>query len=242
MPQEAQDTGTARIAIVEDEADMARVLEFNLKQRGHDAVILETCSAALNAIPTAPPDLVLLDVRLPDGSGLDVLQQLRGDKRTADVPVIIVSAMGDEETVVDGLNRGADDYVTKPFRVHELMARVSAALRRRTGVAVEAASLVCGDISLVPDRREVVAGGSDVSLTRSEFDLLAHFVANPDRVFTRQQLCHQALGAGNAVQERTIDAHIRTIRKKLGEPGKRLATVWGIGYKLVESPADSTAE
>jgi len=211
---------------------MARVLEFNLKQRGHEITILETCSAALNTIPSDPPDLVLLDMRLPDGSGLDVLQQLKQDRRTADIPIIIVSALGDEETVVNGLNLGADDYVTKPFRVHELMARVAAALRRHAGVAVPPPSLSCGNISLVPDRREVVAGGDEVSLTRSEFDILAHFVANPNRVFTRQQLCHQALGAGDAVQERTIDAHIRTIRKKLGESGRCLTTVWGIGYRL----------
>jgi len=107
-------------------------------------------------------------------------------------------------------------------------------------VQIQSPSLSCGDIALVPDRREVIAGGMDVSLTRSEFDLLAHFVANPDRVFTRRQLCHQALGAGGAVQERTIDAHIRTIRKKLGKPGKRLATVWGIGYRLVDAPSAPT--
>lgn len=230
----------ARILVVEDESDMARVLAFNLSRQGYDVTTAASVDAARRAMRAGRPDLVLLDLRLPDGSGLDLLAEIKDNEETAACSVVIVSAIGDEQTVVRGLNTNADDYVTKPFRVNELMARVGGVLRRRGGAAPGArAALSSGDIVLDPDRHEAHVGGSPVELTRSEFALLAHFIGAPERVFTRHQLCHDALGAGDAVQERTIDAHVRTIRRKLGDAGRRLVTVWGIGYKLT-APRDAS--
>jgi len=224
----------ARILVVEDESDMARILEFNLSQQGHCASVAPEGRVALERFEEWRPDLVLLDLRLPDMSGLDVLRAFKEDQRSAGAPVIIVSALGDEDTVVEGLNLGADDYVTKPFRVHELMARVSGALRRAQAGTPSAPLLRLGEIVVDVEAREVRVGECQVDFTRSEFDLLAHLVRHAGRAFTRHQLCHQALGAGDSVQERTVDAHIRTIRRKLGEAGRRLTTVWGVGYKVVE--------
>ncbi|NOY81109.1 MAG: response regulator transcription factor [Kiritimatiellaeota bacterium] len=230
----------ARVLVIEDEPDMARVLSYNLERHGCKVWTAGTGRAARDRLGSDVPDLVLLDLRLPDVSGLELLEELKSGPSPLAAPVIVVSALGDEETVVAALNSGADDYVTKPFRTRELLARVDRALARRstTGDAVsgDAAPLRAGSISMDPETRETLAHGSPVPLTRTEFDLLAFFVRRPGRVFTRQQLCTDALGAGGSVQERTIDAHIRTIRRKLGPAGKQLVTVWGIGYRLAETP------
>ena len=231
MPQ------TTCVLVVEDEGDMARILEYNLTQSGYSVCCTAEGKAVVPHVRAHGPDLVLLDLRLPDVSGLDVLRDLKSDAATQTVPVIIVSALGDEETVVAGLNLGAADYVTKPFRIRELLARAAAALRRGGSGAPPDGVLSVGAIRLVVDSREVLAEDRAVELTRSEFDILAHCARYPGRVFTRQQLCHHALKAGDAVQGRTIDAHVRTIRRKLGAPGRQLVTVWGIGYKLVAEPA-----
>jgi DNA-binding response OmpR family regulator len=180
---------------------------------------------------------MLLDLRLPDGSGLDFL------RAQADAPpTIVVSALGDEPTVVEALNLGAEDFVTKPFRMKELLARVSGTLRRHTVVQPSASvspseTIRSGAIVMNFATFEVECDGDLAGLTRSEFQILEHFMKNPDRVLTRKQLCDEALDAGGSVQERTIDAHIRTIRRKMGEQGKRIATVWGVGYRLLDPEA-----
>ncbi|MCK5801205.1 MAG: response regulator transcription factor [Lentisphaeria bacterium] len=226
---------TAQVLVVEDESDMARVLEFNLERRGYDCVLAETLAAARNAFATRRPDLVLLDLRLPDGSGLDFLAELQSEPETRAVPVLVASALGEEDTVVQALESGAEDYVVKPFRVGELMARVARVLRRRVEArhAEEPESMAAGEVAIVPETRTVTVAGKVVEFTRTEFDLVAHFVKLPVKVWTRKQLCDLVLEAGGAVQERTIDAHIRTIRRKLGAAGGMLQTVWGVGYKLV---------
>jgi two-component system phosphate regulon response regulator PhoB len=224
----------ASILIVEDEADMARILEFNLSQHGCRVAVVACGRAAVARVRQEKPDLVLLDLRLPDVPGQEVLKALRQDPAVSPPPVIIVSALGDEETVVEGLNLGAEDYVNKPFRVRELLARVDRALRRQARPRAED-TLQVAEVEVDVARREVRVAGQGVELTRTEFDLLLYLIRQPGRVFTRQQLCNQALGAGGAVQERTIDAHVRTIRRKLGPVGARIETAWGIGYKFSES-------
>lgn len=220
----------ARVLVVEDEDDMRRILEYNLRQQGY---VVRCAGDAAGVWPVlAEADLVVLDLRLPDAFGLDVLEAIKADPDRAGVRVIVVSALGDEDTVVSALNMGADDYVTKPFRVKELMARVSRVLRRGGDELAQATELGFEQIVVHTDRHEVSVAGERVDLTRSELALLAHFVRNPGRVLTRQKLCHDALGAGDAVQQRTIDAHVRTIRRKLGSAGRYLVTVWGIGYKM----------
>ena len=224
------------ILVVEDERDMRHILEYNLGQQGYRVTTAGTGKEMRAALQGDPPDLVLLDLRLPDAFGLDLLRDLRRAGPTSALPVIIVSASGEEETVVKGLNLGADDYVTKPFRLHELLARVASVLRRRPPDAPAPAVLQVGEIVVDAARRASRVKERPIDLTRTEFDLLAHFLRHPGRVFTRQQLCEQALGAGGNVQERTIDAHMRTIRRKLGTAGRCLVTVWGIGYQLTSAP------
>ncbi len=220
--------------VAEDEADMARVLEYNLAQEGYEVLVVKRGDDALAMARERLPDLVLLDLMLPGISGLNVLRELKARAETAKVGVIIVSALGSEDDIVLGLNLGADDYVVKPFRIRELLARVSAACRRGEPTADEEQTLVSGEVTINPSRHEVVANGEKIDLTPSEFAIVAHLARRPGRVFTRWQLC-EALGVGDSVQERTIDAHVRTIRKKLGRAGKRIMTVWGVGYKFAEA-------
>lgn len=224
----------ASILVVEDEIDMARILEFNLSNLGHEVSVAGTGDTARRRLAEMAPDLVLLDLRLPDAFGVDLLREIKGNPDTASVPTIVVSALGDEETVVEALNLGAEDYVTKPFRIRELLARVNAALRRHVQPGEEAAVISWGPFHVDPSSRQVSVADEPVDLTRTEFDLLRHFAANPGRVFTRKQLCRDPLGTEGAVQERTIDAHMRTIRRKLGDAGRYLVTVWGVGYKMAE--------
>ena len=219
--------------VAEDEADMARVLEYNLAQEGYDVLVAKRGDDALAMARERPPDLVLLDLMLPGISGLNVLRELKARPETAKVGVIIVSALGSEDDIVLGLNLGADDYVVKPFRIRELLARVSAACRRGEPTDDEQ-TLVSGEVTIDPSRYEVTADGERIDLTPSEFAIVAHLARCPGRVFTRWQLC-EALGIGDSVQERTIDAHVRTIRKKLGKAGRRIVTVWGVGYKFAEA-------
>lgn len=222
------------ILVVEDEFDLRKVLEYNLREAGYEVRSAPTCAQANALLEAVQPDLVILDLRLPDGSGLDILSRTRSNPSSAETAIVVVSALGDEETVVKALNEGADDYVTKPFRVNELLARVAGILRRRSPSAEPPTPVItCGPISLNVETYAVTVEGADVELTKSEFALLLHLVRHVSKVFTRQQLCFQALESGGAVQERTIDAHIRTIRRKLGDAGRQLVTVWGVGYKIV---------
>ena len=231
----AQTDSGSTVLVVEDEADMARILQVNLCSLGHTVALAATLAAARLQFQAARPDLVLLDLRLPDGLGSEFLRDLKADPASAAIPVIIVSALGDEDTVVQALNLGADDYVTKPFRTGELLARVATALRRRPP-SLEALPPLCfGPIQMDRTTREVRVDGALVEFTRTEFDLLAYFVGNAGRVFTRKHLCEEALGSAGAILERTIDAHVRTLRRKLGDAGRCLVTVWGVGYRLVQA-------
>ena len=223
----------AIVLVVEDEMDMARILELNLEHIGCVVSRVASGREARAWLADHRPDLVLLDLRLPDIFGVDLLVEMRQAAATRHVPVLVVSAIGDEETVVQALNQGATDYVVKPFRTRELLARVAAALRRSTEESGDEQLLTVGSITVDVERRKILVAGKEIDFTRTEFDLVHHFCANPDRVFTRKQLCDDPLGTAGAVQERTIDAHIRTIRRKLGDAGRMLVTVWGVGYKLV---------
>ncbi|MBN2450658.1 MAG: response regulator transcription factor [Lentisphaeria bacterium] len=233
----AQEIRPARILVIEDENDMARILDFNLSSLGHQVTVASSGTAARAAFQHPVQDLVMLDLRLPDTSGLDLLAEIRRHPTWQAVPVIVASALGDEATVVEALQAGAEDYVVKPFRMNELMARVTGVLRRHAETAKDESEVTrCGAVEMDPATRQVLVHGMPVEFTRTEFDLLLFFARNPERVFTRRQLCDQALGSGGAVQERTIDAHIRTIRRKLGDAGRHVVTAWGVGYKLVCCP------
>ena len=224
-----------KVLVVEDEADMAHVLNYNLSKADYGVFTARSGDDCLSQARSEKPDLILLDLRLPGVGGLNVLRELKADPETRDIPVIIVSALDSEDDVVLGLNLGAEDYVVKPFRMREVMARVAAALRRTREVEEEDREVACGEVSVNLSRHETLVDGEIVHLTPSEQNILVHLMRRPGRVFTRRQLCDHALRAGDAIQERAIDAHVRTIRRKLGPAGRRIVTVWGVGYKFVEA-------
>ena len=226
-----------RIVIVEDEPDIVDVISHNLKREGYQVATSGRGDDGLKLIRRLSPALVLLDLMLPGLDGLGVCQELKSDPITADIPVIIISAKGEESDVVIGLGMGADDYVTKPFSQRELLARVKAVLRRgtRSAETAQRERVAVGDLILDAARHEVSVAGELVSLTATEFRVLFQLASQPGRAFTREQLLNRVVGKGAVVVDRNIDVHIRSIRKKLGEPGQMIQTIRGVGYRLVES-------
>jgi two-component system phosphate regulon response regulator PhoB len=224
----------ARILVVEDEQDLASLLDYNLKADGHQTEVVHTGAAAISRFRTTKPDLVLLDLMLPDISGNEVARLLReGDPRR--VPIIMVTARGEEADRVRGLELGADDYIVKPFSVKELMLRVKNVLRRSTGEvpAVGGPVVSAGEIVLDTDRHEVRVAGEVVVLTALEFRLLKTFLERPGRVQTRELLLSDVWGIDADITTRTVDTHIKRLREKLGPAGDIIETIRGVGYKLV---------
>lgn len=219
------------IMVVDDNEKIVEVLAEYLEASGYRTVRAFDGPTALTRLAEQRPDLALLDVMLPGIDGLELTRrfQARG------VPVILVTARGDEVDRLVGLELGADDYVTKPFSPREVVARVKAVLRRCVRADAAGGVLEVGDILLDPDRREVRVGEETVELTRTEFDILATLAAHPGRVYSRLQLLEASSGDAFEGYERTIDAHIKNIRRKLGEESRsprHLKTVIGVGYKL----------
>ena len=222
----------ARILVVEDEPAVLALMRFTLEQAGMQAVTAASAEEALTALRDELPDAVLIDWMLPDKSGLTLARELRENPRTADLPLIIVTARGEEADRVKGLDQGADDYVVKPFSPRELIARIQALLRRRAPHASDAA-LLAGALTLNPVSHEVTLNGKALELGPTEFRLLHFFIAHPERVYTRTQLLDQVWGDHVFIEERTVDVHIRRLRLALGDSGEALIkTVRGSGYKL----------
>ncbi|MHB8874410.1 MAG: response regulator transcription factor [Myxococcaceae bacterium] len=223
----------ARVLIVEDEADLASLLVYNLKAAGHEASVASSGAAAISAFKSERPELVLLDLMLPDMPGLEVVRFIRETVRSR-VPIIIVTARGDEQDRVHGLELGADDYVVKPFSVKELGLRVKAILRHG-----EAASrggeevLTSGPIRLDSARHEVTVDGEQVLLTAMEFKVLKAFLENAGRALSREVLLAQVWGITSEQTTRTVDTHVKRLREKLGAAGAAIETLRGVGYKLV---------
>ncbi len=221
------------ILVVDDERDILELLEFNLVKNGYQAVCVSSGEEALRAVRTQTPDLILLDLMLPAIDGLDVCRILKGDPRTRAIPVIIVSAKGEEADVVTGLELGADDYVTKPFSPRVLLARIRAVLRKKSQEQPEANSVVKRhELELDPTRREVKAAGALVELTYTEFGVLHFLMRRPGWVFTRNQIIDAVRGDDYAATERSVDVQIVSLRRKLGEFGKYVDTVRGVGYRF----------
>jgi len=223
----------ATILIVEDDPDIQELVAYNLERAGHRTLGVATAEAALGSVNQSLPDLVLIDWMLPSMSGIDLARTLRGNKRTAEVPLIMLTARGAEEDKLTGLELGADDYVTKPFSPRELAARIKAVLRRRapqtTDDSVEAQGL-----TLEPASRRVYAGGQQLALGPTEFKLLHFFMTHPDRVYSRSQLLDYVWGDHVFLEERTVDVHIRRLRKAL-EPTRHdrlIETVRSAGYRF----------
>ena len=223
-----------RILVVDDEPTLVATLRYNLEREGFEVSTAADGEEALSKARTQRPDLIVLDLMLPVLSGYEVCRILQ--KETA-VPILMLTARSDEVDKVVGLEMGADDYVTKPFSMRELMARVRALLRRaeRPAAADEAERLSAGDLTVDLPRRVVTRDGRPVALKPKEFDLLVFFLRNPGRVYTREQLLEQIWGYDFAGDTRTVDVHVRWLREKTEEDPsspKRLVTVRGVGYRL----------
>lgn len=236
-------TTTTSVLVVEDEDSFIEALTIGLRREGFRVSVAKDGAEALDAFDDVQPDLVLLDVMLPKVSGLDVCRELRS---RSNVPIIMVTAKGSEIDTVVGLEVGADDYVTKPYRLRELVARMRAVLRRRgadePGPAVLAALsddvLEIGDVSVDPQRHEVLVRGEPVRLPLKEFELLALLLENAGRVLTRDTLIDRVWGADYVGDTKTLDVHIKRLRSKIEvEPGhpSRIVTIRGLGYKY-EAP------
>ncbi len=229
----------ARVLVVEDDPDISELIAHYLTRAGHDVDRLAHGGEAPRRVRETPPDLIVLDLMLPGLDGLMVCQALRADPATAAIPIIMLTARGEEADRVTGLELGADDYVTKPFSPKELVARVRAVLRRVDAAAAGPSEVIrAGDLTLDVARMRATAGDRDVDLTGTEFGLLAALVREPGRVFTRAQLLDAVHGVAFESYERAIDTHVKNIRRKL-EPDPRhpryLLTVYGVGYRSIDA-------
>ena len=221
------------ILIVEDEEDIAELLEYNLQRQGYEPSIAGTGEDGLNQSRETIPDLILLDLMLPGMSGLEVCRRLKGDPATEKIPVIMLTAKGEEEDVIAGFDAGADDYVTKPFRPKVLLARVKAVLRRGAARKVRQEDVLeIGDITIHPGRHQVTVAKLPVELTRTEFRILHFLASRPGWVFTRSQIVRSVHGDDYPVTGRSVDVQVAALRRKLGEAGNMILTVRGIGYKM----------
>lgn len=223
----------ASILVIEDEEAIQELIAVNLEHAGHRVQRAASASQARVLIRDALPDLVLLDWLLPDTPGIDFAKQLRADRRTRDIPIIMLTARAQEQDKVSGLESGADDYITKPFSARELLARIQAVMRRRAPQLADEIVEIDGLI-LDPVAHRVTARGSPLEMTPTEFRLLRFFMTHPERAYSRQQLLDAIWGDHIFVDERTVDVHIRRLRKAL-EPAALddlVETVHGTGYRF----------
>ena len=223
-----------RILVIDDEPDLLELVRINLRQAGYEVETAETGRDALELLRRSAPDLVVLDLMLPDVSGTEICRRMRTDPELADLPIIMLTAKADEVDRVVGLELGADDYVTKPFSPRELTLRVRAVLRRRKPPTPPSESLAHGSLRLDPARHRCFVGPAEVALTAKEFDLLRTLMARPGRVLTRDQLLDEVWGTEIAVTTRTIDTHLKRLREKLGAASDLIETVRGVGYRFAE--------
>lgn len=224
----------ARVLIVEDDPDIAALIAHYLEKAGYAAEIVPGGGRALARARETPPDLVILDLMLPELSGLDVCKALRGDGRTAALPIIMLTARGEESERIAGLDMGADDYVVKPFSPNELMARVRAMLRRTGPDVAKQQVLRCGPISVDVERHTVSNAGQNVRLTAKEFLLLQYLLEHRGRVVSRDRLLSDVWDYQYPGATRTVDVHVRRLREKLPFLEQALVTVQQFGYKLTE--------
>jgi len=220
------------IVVVEDDEDIADSIRYNLDREGFRVRVAVTGEDALNLILSGPPSLILLDLNLPGMNGFEICRRLRAETSTASVPILMLTARADETDKVLGVNMGADDYITKPFSMRELVARVNAALRRSDGPTLDRPVFDNGALRIDPSTFRVSYQGSEIRMTRKEFALLSELARNQGRVLTRETLLDRVWGMSYFGDSRTLDVHIRRLRQKLGDPAL-IETVTGIGYRLL---------
>jgi two-component system, OmpR family, phosphate regulon response regulator PhoB len=220
-----------RVLLVEDEPSIAELVSVNLRHSGFDPVWAEDGVAAQRELDAVLPDVIVLDWMLPGQSGLALARKWRGDTRTRGIPILMLTARGDEPDKIAGLDAGADDYITKPFSTQELLARIRAVLRRRTP---EQASdtVAIGDLALDAATHRVNWRGRAVKLGPTEFKLLNYLMNHPERVHSRSQLLDKVWGDHVFIEERTVDVHVKRLREALGTAGAMIETVRGAGYRL----------
>jgi two-component system phosphate regulon response regulator PhoB len=224
-----------RILIVDDELGILDLVQYNLSKAQYDVVGVASGEEALAQVRTTPPDLVVLDLMLPGVDGLEVCKALKRDTHTAAIPIVILTARGEEADIVAGLELGADDYLTKPFSPRVLLARIRAVLRRHHTEPVAADAMITHHgLVLHPGRHEVLVEGQPVPLTLTEFRVLHLLARRPGWVFTRNQIIAAAQGTDVSVTERAVDVYIVSLRRKLGPVGETIETIRGVGYRLQE--------
>jgi two-component system, OmpR family, alkaline phosphatase synthesis response regulator PhoP len=223
-----------RIAIIEDDRDVADLVEHYLRKEGYVAEQFHDGEKALKKLRTSLPDLAVLDLMLPGMDGLEICRALRADTATKYIPIIMLTAKGEETDRILGLEMGADDYVTKPFSPKELMSRIKAVLRRGQATAQESAVLSYGSLTLNSDRHTVIEGKKEISLTAKEFSLLRHLMQRVGRLCSREQLLDAVWGDDFSGADRTVDVHIRHLREKIPMLATAIVTVKSFGYKLQE--------
>jgi len=230
----------SRVLVVEDEAAIAELIALNLRHAGFEVLVAHDAKSAVAEVDRVLPDLVLLDWMLPGASGLSLAKRWRGQQRTRDLPVIMLTARAEETDKVAGLDAGADDYLTKPFSTQELMARVRAVLRRKAPQALDSAVDVAG-LRLDPSTRRVSCGEQDVKIGPTEFKLLHFFMTHPERVHSRAQLLDRVWGDHVFIEERTVDVHVKRLREALSPVGRSqiIETVRGAGYRLTQQVANA---
>lgn len=224
------------ILVVDDEKDIRDLIEFNLTKNNYGVRTVGSGEEALAAIQKEVPDAVLLDLMLPGIDGLEVCKQLRADAATKELPIIMISAKGEEADVVVGLELGADDYVTKPFSPRVLLARIRAVVRRREESKQEKSQFIASErLSIDLERHEARFDGTLLSLTAFEMRILSTLAGAPGKVFTRYQIVESTQGVGVGVTDRSVDVHIVSLRRKLGEAAHLIETVRGVGYRFSEN-------
>jgi two-component system phosphate regulon response regulator PhoB len=225
-----------RILIVEDEPAIAELIAVNLRHNGMAPVWTEDGDAAQREIDAVLPDAILLDWMLPGSSGLQLARRWRSEARTKGIPILMLTARGDEPDKISGLDAGADDYITKPFSTQELLARIRAVLRRRTPEKSED-TVAIGGITLDAAAHRVLWNGHPVKIGPTEYKLLNYLMRHPERVHSRQQLLDRVWGDHVFIEERTVDVHVKRLREALGPGGALVETVRGAGYRITAQPA-----
>jgi len=224
-----------KILIVDDEEDILELVRYNLAREGYRIICVASGEEALIKARDESPDVILLDLMLPGLDGLDVCRRLRSNPATADTPIVMLTAKGEDADIVTGLELGADDYVTKPFSPRVLLARIKAVLRRRQQKEEDETSVVrIHDITVNPARHEVLLKGRPIELTATEFRILHFMARRPGWVFSRDQIINAIRGGDYPVTERSVDVQIVGLRKKLGNAGTWIETVRGVGYRIKE--------